>query len=111
MTLAGQIIFLVGGAGILVGFLSATVMSLDVMRETDTRANSMVSPSAPPSPPMSPLPAPPSPPSDPAGRRLLDQPVGNGKLFSFSDEEEKRVLRQVRESMLGNVKLTKLSGV
>ena len=107
MSSTGTVLFAVGGVGILTGFVIAGIWSLDQLRDTDTRANQMISPSMPPSPPMGPPPPlfppsplnPPPPPSapPPAGRRLLEE----GTVFKFTPEEEKKIMRDVRSSLLG----------
>ena len=102
MSSTGTALFALGGIGILTGFVIAGVWSLDQLRDTDTRANQMISPSMPPSPPMGPPPPtyPPSPfapPSAPATRRLLDEKT----VFKFTSEEEKKIMRDVRSSLLG----------
>ena len=105
MSSTGTVLFAVGGIGILTGFVIAGVWSLDQLRDTDTRANQMISPSMPPSPPMSPpspfappSPPPPSPPPPSApARRLLE----DGTVFKFTPEEEKKIMRDVRSSLLG----------
>lgn len=83
----GQVVFLGALAGMAVGLVIAGVMSLDVIKETDIVANNMVKPAAPP------------PPSPPTLRRLDELDRDKQKLFAFSPEEEKRVLRQVQQSM------------
>lgn len=83
---AGQVVFLGALAGMAIGLVVAGVMSLDVIKETDVVANNMVRPAAPPSPP-----------SPPNLRRLDETPKQT--LFAFSAEEEKRVLREVQQSM------------
>ena len=85
MSVTGQVVFLAAMAGMAVGLVIAGVMSLDAIKETDIVANNMVKPAAPP------------PPSPPALRRLDEAPKQN--LFAFSPEEEKRVLREVQQSM------------
>ena len=82
---AGQVVFLGALAGMAIGLVVAGVMSLDVIKETDVVANNMVRPAAPP------------PPSPPNMRRLDETPKQT--LFAFSAEEEKRVLREVQQSM------------
>ena len=107
MSSTGTILFALGGIGILTGFVVAGVWSLDQLRDTDTRANEMVSPSMPPMPPISPPPlfppspfnppsAPPPTPSAPA-RRLLNEKT----VFKFTAEEEKKIMRGVRSSLVG----------
>jgi len=104
MSSTGTALFALGGIGILTGFVIAGIWSLDQLRDTDTRANQMISPSMPPSPPMGPPPPsyPPSPlapppPSPPAGRRLLEEKT----VFKFTAEEEKKIMRDVRSSLMG----------
>tara|TARA_B110000444_G_scaffold258266_1_gene298727 strand:+ start:612 stop:932 length:321 start_codon:yes stop_codon:yes gene_type:complete len=103
----GKIVFGVAGIGIGTGFLLAGLWSLDQLRETDSRANRMISPSmpplpptAPPSPALPPLPTPP-PPSPPARRRLS----GDGSVFKFTQEEENKIIGEVRNSIMGVKKL------
>ena len=88
---AGQVVFLVAVVGIAIGLVSATVMTLDVVKESDLKADSMTKPAAPP---------PPAPPPA-GGSRKLQELEGAAKqnLFAFSPEEEKRVLREVQQSM------------
>jgi len=83
----GQVVFLGALAGMAVGLVIAGVMSLDVIKETDIVANNMVKPAAPP------------PPSPPNLRRLEELDRVKQNLFAFSPEEEKRVLREVQQSM------------
>lgn len=87
-SVTGQVVFLGALAGMAVGLVIAGVMSLDVIKETDVVANNMVKPAAPPSPPM-----------PPTLRRLDELDHDKQKLFAFSPEEEKRVLRQVQQSL------------
>jgi len=109
MALAGKILFGVAGLGIGTGFLLAGLWSLDQLRETDNRANRIISPSMPPSPPfgppppmdppspMGPPPPTPPPPSPPAGRRLFEE----GNVFKFTEAEEKKIVNELRGSILG----------
>ena len=91
MTIAGTVIFLTAVTGMTIGLVIAGVMSMDIIKERDNDANNMVKPAAPP---------PPSPIAPPAARRLReDAPEAGHQLFSFTPEEEKRVLRQVQQSM------------
>lgn len=85
-SVTGQVVFLGAMAGMAVGLVIAGVMSLDVIKETDIVASNLVKPAAPPPPP-----------SPPVLRRLDEAPKQN--LFAFSPEEEKRVLREVQQSM------------
>ena len=82
----GQVVFLGSMAGMAVGLVVAGVMSLDVIKETDIVANNMVKPAAP------------SPPPSPRNLLRLDE-APKQTLFAFSPEEEKRVLREVQQSM------------
>lgn len=107
MALSGKLVFGVATAGMGVGFFWTGMRSLDQLKDTDTRANQMISPSMPPSPPMmppSPLmpPSPMHPPPPPATRRraMLEQ----GSVFKFSEHEEKKILADVRSSILGMAK-------
>jgi len=108
MSSTGTVLFAVGSIGILTGFVIAGIWSLDQLRDTDTRANQMISPSMPPAPPMGPPPpmfppspfSPPSPmppPSAPPARRLLEEK----SVFKFTADEEKKIMRDVRSSLLG----------
>lgn len=103
MSMTGTILFGVGGAGILTVFLSAGMWSLDQLRETDNRANGMVSPSMPPMPPQSPAspsPPPPSPSPPPlARRRVLTERIDEPSVFKFTAKEEKEILGGVRGSL------------
>ena len=104
MATAGKLLFGISGLGIGTGFLLAGLWSLDQLRETDNRANRIISPSMPPSPPMGPPPPmfppspmkPPPPPSAPA-RRLLEE----GNVFKFTEAEEKKIVNELRGSILG----------
>ena len=98
MTSTGTALFALGSIGILTGFVIAGIWSLDQLRDTDTRANQMISPSMPPAPPVSP-PSPFAPPSapPPTSRRLLNEKT----VFKFKPEEEKKIMRDVRSSLLG----------
>lgn len=107
MALSGKLIFGASSIGMGVGFFWAGMRSLDQLKDTDTRANQMTSPSMPPSPPMSPPlpsmpPSPMQPPPPPATRRraMLEQ----GSVFKFSETEEKKILADVRSSILGMAK-------
>lgn len=107
MALSGKLVFGVATAGMGVGFFWTGMRSLDQLKDTDTRANQMISPSMPPSPPMmppSPLmpPSPMHPPPPPATRRraMLEQ----GSVFKFSEHEEKKILADVQSSILGMAK-------
>ena len=96
MSMTGTILFGVGGVGILTGFFSAGMWSLDQLRATDNRANSMISPSMPPMPPQMPSPNPP-PPSPPplapaARRRVLTERVNEPSVFKFTPKEEAKIL-------------------
>ena len=102
MATAGKLVFGVAGLGIGTGFLLAGLWSVDQLRDTDTRANKMISPSMPPLPPQgppppvappspmlppSPSPPPPSPsPPPPARRRLVEEGAG----FKFTEKEENK---------------------
>ena len=95
MSMTGTILFGVGGVGILTGFLSAGMWSLDQLRATDNRANNMISPSMPPMPPQmpaSPSPPPPSPSPPPARRRVLTERVNEPSVFKFPSKEEAKIL-------------------
>ena len=93
MTLVGQVVFLIGVAGIAIGLVSATVMTLDAVKEADQKADGLLKPAPPPSP------APPAA----VARKLQEQSVRaevpKQNLFAFSPDEEKRVLRAVQQSM------------
>ena len=91
MSMTGSILFGVGGIGIAVGFFTTAFWTLEQLRETDTRANEMIAPSMPPSPPMAP------PPSPPVARRRLEE----GTVFKFTPTEEKKIMRDVRSSLMG----------
>ena len=95
MTLVGQVVFLIGVVGIAIGLVSATVMTLDAVKEADQKADGLLKPAPPPSP----APAPPAA----AARKLQEQfvraEVPKQNLFAFSPDEEKRVLRAVQQSM------------
>ena len=91
MSMTGSILFGVGGIGIAVGFFTTAFWTLEQLRETDTRANEMIAPSMPPSPPMAP------PPSPPVARRRLEE----GTVFKFTSAEEKKIMRDVRSSLMG----------
>ena len=108
MALAGKIVFGVAGLGIGTGFLLAGLWSVDQLRETDNRANRIISPSMPPSPPMGPPPplfppSPKTPPSNPPplpsapARRLFEE----GNVFKFTEAEEKKIVNELRGSILG----------
>ena len=97
MSMTGSILFGVGGVGIAVGFFTTAFWTLEQLRETDTRANEMISPSMPPAPPVSPPPAPP-PPSPPAARRRA---LAEGNVFKFTASEEKKIMSDIRGSLLG----------
>mgnify|MGYP004256839899 CR=1 FL=1 len=97
MSMTGSILFGVGGIGIAVGFFTTAFWTLEQLRETDTRANEMISPSMPPAPPVSPPPAPP-PPSPPVARRRA---LAEGNVFKFTAAEEKKIMNDVRGSLLG----------
>tara|TARA_B110000116_G_scaffold259550_2_gene261759 strand:- start:5038 stop:5385 length:348 start_codon:yes stop_codon:yes gene_type:complete len=109
MATTGKLVFGVAGLGIGTGFLLAGIWSVDQLRDTDKRANRIIFPSMPPLPPQSPpppmppplpppSPPPPSPPpSPPAGRRLS----GDGSVFKFTDEEEKKIITDMRVSIMG----------
>ena len=108
MSMTGTILFGVGGVGIITGFLSAGMWSLDQLRATDNRANSMIAPSMPPSPP-SPPPQPPPPPfspspSQPALRRVLTGRVNEPSVFKFTAKEEAKILGGVRGSLVNTHK-------
>jgi len=92
MSMTGSILFGLGGAGIVGGFFITAYWTLEQLRETDTRANGMISPSMPPSPPIAPPPSPPV-----ARRRLLEE----GTVYKFTAEEEKKIVSGVRSSLLG----------
>ena len=105
MSSTGTVLFAVGSIGILTGFVISGIWSLDQLRDTDTRANQMISPSMPPSPPMdppsplmppSPFMPPPPPPMAPT-RRLLNEKSS----FKFTADEETKIMRDVRSSLLG----------
>ena len=93
MTLVGQVVFLIGVVGIAIGLVSATVMTLDAVKEADQKADDILKPAPPPSPA----------PSPPVARKLQEQfvraEVPKQNLFDFSPDEEKRVLRAVQQSM------------
>ena len=93
MTLVGQVVFLIGVVGIAIGLVSATVMTLDAVKEADQKADDILKPAPPPSPA----------PSPPVARKLQEQfvraEVPKQNLFAFSADEEKRVLRAVQQSM------------
>tara|TARA_B100001741_G_C16335455_1_gene497017 strand:- start:318 stop:635 length:318 start_codon:yes stop_codon:yes gene_type:complete len=97
MTVAGTVIFLTAITGMTIGLVIAGVMSMDIIKERDNDANNMVKPAAPP---------PPSPMAPPGGsRRLFEESVApNQKLFSFTPDEEKRVLREVQQSMTSHAR-------
>ena len=108
MALAGKVLFGVAGLGIGTGFLLAGLWSLDQLRETDNRANRIISPSMPPSPPFGPPPpvqppSPMTPPSNPPplpsapARRLFEE----GNVFKFTEAEEKKIVNELRSSILG----------
>ena len=60
----GQLVFLGAGLGISIAFVTAAGMTMEALRDADSAANKMVSPSMPPSPPFAP-PSPGAPPSPP----------------------------------------------
>ena len=96
MTIAGTVIFLTAITGMTIGLVIAGIMSMDIIKERDNDANNMVKPAAPP---------PPSPMAPPAARRLLEESVApNQKLFSFTPDEEKPVLREVQQSMTSHAR-------
>ena len=96
MAPVGTLLFAIGTLGIAAGFGWTTYSALEQIRETDTRANDMISPAMPPSPPAHPSPFPPPPPAVPA-RRLFEQ----GSVYKFAPDEEKKIVRDVRASLLG----------
>jgi len=87
----GQLVFLGAGLGISIAFVTAAGMTMEVLRDADSAANKMVSPSMPPSPPFAPpspgappSPPPPSPPppSPPVVRRSLAELTRAGSSAS-----------------------------
>lgn len=111
MATAGKLVFGIAGLGIGTGFVLAGVWSIDQLKETDNRANKMISPSAPPLPPHGPPPPmhppspmlpppPPSTPPPPTERRSLEE----GAVFKFTEAEEKKIVNEVRGSILGLTK-------
>ena len=99
MASAGTLLFAIGTLGIAAGFGWTTYSALEQIRETDTRANDMISPSSPPAPPAHPPPPPnpPPPPAAPIARRLFEQ----SSVYKFAPDEEKKIMRDVRASLLG----------
>jgi hypothetical protein len=128
MATTGKLVFGVAGLSIGTGFFLAGLWSMDQLRDTDTRANRIVMPSMPPLPPQGPpppsapplspppstppsppslpplkpplpppSPPPPSPPPPDTGRRLLEE----GTVFKFTKAEEKKIVNDLRGSVVG----------
>ena len=97
MAPVGTLLFAIGTLGIAAGFGWTTYSALEQIRETDTRANDMISPASPPAPPAHPSPHPPPPPEAPTARRLFEQ----GSAYKFNPNEEQKIMRDVRASLLG----------
>ena len=111
MAMSGKLVFGVATAGMGVGFFWTGMRSLDQLKDTDTRANQMTSPSMPPSPPMHPSPVKPPPSSPPMAPPMAPPPTSRrremleqGNVFKFSETEEPNIVADVRSSILGMAK-------